>query len=797
MINAELKNHIKSQEPTFLEKARKKGYVCPVCGNGTGNNGTGLELDRADGEHYKCFKCGLYADVFELYGIKYGISNFQEQQEAAAAYYGTFTTKAIECPRKATRPPVDYSDFYRNAGHNLAHTDYKRCISDATLHRFNIGYVEQWKHPKTPKATPTPRLIIPTSSSSYVARYAADTVPESARRYEKVGKTHIFNFDVLSDDSRRPVFIVEGEIDALSIADLDADAVAVGSASYIDRFRRELQRTPTHRPLILVPDNDAAGLDAFEKLQRQLHAASVPCTIATLPGEFKDANEMLRTDRQALAAFIQDALKQAAKPELLPTNDDWIQAKLQELRPETYDLNDKGNGELFADVFRNSIRWNTTKKEWCVYNGKVWLEDAGGMAAARKAKELSRELIIYAGKLEDDVIQGNYLKHVAKLGSLKSRKNMLEDAKSECYIADADFDQDDYLLNVQNGVIDLTTFKLLEHTPDLLLSKICNAEFDVAAAGTTWNRFIAEVMQDDAEKIEYLQKACGYALTGDTREDKCFILYGKLTRNGKSTMLESIAYMLGNTKGYAMNTTPETLAQKNNKDSRQASGDVARLDGCRFLNASEPPKRMILDAGLLKQMTGHDTITARHLHQSEKEFIPKFKLFINTNYLPTITDDSLFTSNRLIVISFDRHFEEHEQDKTLKDKLRSSEEMSGILNWCLDGLRKYYADGLKTPATIKNATAAYREKSDKIGNFIADELEPDTGSSISLAALYAEYQVWCEMNGYGCEGKLNFRNDFETRLPISKTGTVNGQTIYNVLKGYKIKPSAGVNKSYV
>jgi putative DNA primase/helicase len=128
---------------------------------------------------------------------------------------------------------------------------------------------------------------------------------------------------------------------------------------------------------------------------------------------------------------------------------------------------------------------------------------------------------------------------------------------------------------------------------------------------------------------------------------------------------------------------------KQNKDSRQASGDIARLNGCRFLNASEPPKRMIFDVALLKTLLGRDTITARHLHEREFEFVPIFKLVINTNFLPLITDDYMFSSGRINVITFDRHFEPHEQDRILKTRLREPENISGLFNWCLVGLRLF------------------------------------------------------------------------------------------------------------
>lgn len=232
-----------------------------------------------------------------------------------------------------------------------------------------------------------------------------------------------------------------------------------------------------------------------------------------------------------------------------------------------------------------------------------------------------------------------------------------------------------------------------------------------------------------------------------------------------------------------MTMKPETLAVKQNLDSRQASGDVARLAGCRFVNASEPPKRMLFDTALLKSLLGRDSITARHLHQREFSFIPKFKLVINTNYLPTITDDTVFSSGRINVVSFDRHFEPHEQDKHLKDKLRSKKEMSGILNWCIEGLRLYRQQGLQPPEAVTKATDAYRTDSDKIGNFF-NECMTKTGKNSKAKDVYDIYAKWCEDNGYGVENKGNFFSELKTKGLFATSGTVDGKTVKNIIKGY-------------
>ncbi|MDE7177062.1 MAG: DNA primase [Lachnospiraceae bacterium] len=459
-----------------------------------------------------------------------------------------------------------------------------------------------------------------------------------------------------------------------------------------------------------------------------------------------------------------------------------LEQVLKNLHAEQYETSDKGFGRLFADVFKDKHRYNPSRKDFMCYDGKRWIDDIEGLSARASAKTLSDALIKYAISVDTE---GKYLKAVATLCNIRNRNNMLQDSKDVYFFSNEQLDVNDYLLNVQNGTLDLSedALKFVEHRPDMLLSKICNAEYDPTADCKEWKKFLMEIMQDDKEKILYLQKIAGLSLTGNTEQETCFILYGSTTRNGKSTFCETLIHLLGD---YALTMKPESLAVKQNLDSRQASGDIARLAGCRFCNASEPPKRMLFDTALLKSLLGRDSITARHLHQREFSFIPKFKLVINTNYLPTITDDTVFSSGRINVISFDRHFEAQEQDKDLKNRLRDKQELSGILNWCIEGLRLYRKEGLKPPEAVQTATNTYRTDSDKIGNFI-NECLTKTGRNSKAKDIYEAYAKWCDDNGYGCENKGNFFAELKAKGLFMNSGTVDGRTVRNIVKGYTIK----------
>ena len=456
--------------------------------------------------------------------------------------------------------------------------------------------------------------------------------------------------------------------------------------------------------------------------------------------------------------------------------------KLNELNAvERFPMNDRGSADLFATVFMDVSRYNPTKKDWMYYDGTRWVADQEGMRAKRNAKTLADVLVRYSATvfLPDDKRQ-SYIKYAAGMMNYRSRNVMVTDAKDLNFFENMELDKDDFLLNCKNCVLDLSGDqpKALEHSADLLLSKLCNANYNPAATCTLWDKTVNEIMQGDTEKIKYLQKMSGRFLTGDTSEEEFYIFFGATTRNGKSTITELLLYLLGD---YATTISPESLAIKANKDSRTASPDIAKLAGTRFVVASEPPRRMLFDSSLVKTLTGRDTVSARFLHENEFQFKPKFKLILNSNYLPVISDKTVFSSNRVKVVPFERHFTEKEQNKHLKEQLQ--QEIDGILNWCIKGLQLYRKEGLEPPVAVQNATHEYSEDSDKVGKFISECLVK-TNQNLAAKDVYEKYSQWCNDCGLGIDGRTSFYEELKTKNLLSKTGTVTGKTVKNVIKGY-------------
>lgn len=497
----------------------------------------------------------------------------------------------------------------------------------------------------------------------------------------------------------------------------------------------------------------------------------------------------LQATQSEKTKLLEGARERAQELDCLDEFNERFSAKLREesklkhltiLDPLSYGYNDRGTSELFAKLYRDELRYSTTAKEWYHYNGILWMKDVGGMAAHSLAKEFFDLLIRHSISITDEDERQQFYTYYIRYGSKNKRDVLIKDSKDCLCISGEEFDSDVNLLNFRNGTLELDRLRFREHSPDDLITKMCNADYNKAAKSELWERFISDVLPHNKEKQRFLQKALGYALTGRADLERLFILYGATTRNGKSTLLSTVGYALGD---YAANTPPETLAMRK-KDSRNASEDLARLAGVRFLNVSEPPQSMAFDVALVKSLTGGDTITARRLFENSFEYVPQFAIFINTNYLPKVVDDSLFTSNRVNVITFERHFETSEQDITLKQKLRSPENISAVVNWMIQGLELYRKEGLLLPLSVGMATREYAQNSDKFQLFLDECLEEDSSGTITAKDVYNCYREWCSSNGYFAEGKVKFMDMLRKRSLLSPTGTIDGKTVHNVINGY-------------
>ena len=440
-----------------------------------------------------------------------------------------------------------------------------------------------------------------------------------------------------------------------------------------------------------------------------------------------------------------------------------LDTSIESLSPHTnprYESFQIGNGRMFVDFFRSIILMNDTRGRWYIYDGRVWRPDQHDIKIAEMAKDFRDALLAFAPSITSEDTRNRYLKRVDALDQRKYRDLMVKDAASDPTVTVdmSAFDRDKFLFNCHNGTINLITGEFRPHDPKDMLTKMTEVDYVPDAICERWLTFMDEVMEGDKERIKYLQKAIGYAMSGDTRLECMFILYGATSRNGKGTTMETVLRILGE---YGRTAKPDMLSKKGFADSSGPSEDVARLNGARMVNVSEPEKSMQIDASLTKQMTGNNILTARFLRENSFEFKPQFKLFIDTNHLPQISDMTLFESDRIKIIPFNRHFTAEERDIDLKSFFARSENLSGILNWCLEGFRLYMTEGLDMPDSVEAATTEYRQQSDRIMMFTSQCVRKEIGQELRAQAVYNRYKDWCAENGFKYENASNFRKKME------------------------------------
>ena len=470
-----------------------------------------------------------------------------------------------------------------------------------------------------------------------------------------------------------------------------------------------------------------------------------------------------------------------------------ITLTLEEMKPHTnprYQRDEIGIGNAFADYFKPIARFNADRGIWYVYDGQVWQPDENALAVAELAKNLADQLYTFALSIKDEDTRNRYIKRVQKLQLRKNRKTMVEDAKSVYPVRMELFDSNKYLFNCANGTLDLNTLSFRPHDPGDFITKISPITYDPEATCPRWDQFVDEVMQGKAAVGRYLQKAVGYSLTGDTSLECLFIMYGPTTRNGKTTTIETILRLMGE---YGRSAKPDMLASNFRGPSNGApSEDVARLAGARFVGISEMEQKLTINASLTKQLTGNNRITARFLHENSFEFQLQAKIFIDTNHLPNVTDQTLFESGRLLIIPFNRHFEEHEQDKSLKTTLSDPAALSGILNWAVEGYRLFKEEGLEPPEDVKTATAQYRQDSDRISQFIDSWLEEGKDEDgdkyqVPCRAAYRVYARWCEEMNYRPDNYKNFRAAMEKAYMVDTRRPKGGGSMTPLIIGVRLR----------
>ena len=418
-----------------------------------------------------------------------------------------------------------------------------------------------------------------------------------------------------------------------------------------------------------------------------------------------------------------------------------------------YPYTDTGNAERFRDLFGNKLKY-VSGWGWLYFNGRYWEKE--NSIVSRYAILTIRRIRSEINSTVNEDLKQRIIRWSFSSESDSKIKAMLSRAQNDSvFLADPDsFDSKPLLLNCRNGTIDLDSGALQPHDPNDLITKIVQCDYSADTECPLWLEFLNRVLDGNQELIDFIQKAIGYSLTGDTREQVLFILYGP-GANGKTTFLETIRSLLND---YAGQADFNTFLVSNND---QIRNDLARLAGVRFVVAPEVEKGRRLAEAFVKQVTGGDKVTARFLRKEFFEYYPQFKIFMGTNYEPRISgrDDAIW--RRIIEIPFSVKIPDEEQDKQLLEKLKAEHE--GILAWAVQGCLKWQEEGLGIPPVVEEAVKEYRSEMDVIGNFITDCCTVSESYTELFSKLYSEYIDWCKQNNEAFINRKAFGIDLSSR----------------------------------
>lgn len=466
------------------------------------------------------------------------------------------------------------------------------------------------------------------------------------------------------------------------------------------------------------------------------------------------------------------------------------------------DLNERGDGILFAALCRMGFRYNTTPKdgEWYTWAGHVWQRDDFRRAFAA-VEQVALEYQAMMEPLQRDIddlgmnslpsrdqkqhpdgwklsLCASYKKRIDRLRTVVGAGKVLEwapvvDESIAC--RESDFDKQPHLLPVKNGVVDLRTGVLTGGRPDDLLTRALDIDYDPHADYQEWVDFIAEIT-DDPEVAAFIKRSLGYGSTGYSHEQHIWVFTGP-GRNGKGVLFDLIGDVMR--PYYHVISRGMLIEQRSEPSPSAASEHKYSLLGQRIVVGSETNRGQRIDAGAVKGLTGDDDIVCRPNFKSEITFKPSHTLFLHTNHVPRGLTMDFALVQRLLKIEFpfmyvdDPEAEEkmkplmagrfRKKDPNLKAKLRKNK--AGILRWLVEGAMEWYQGGLAPPASITDAVRSLAEDEDYTGRFVKDCLvRMDGDTRLSCQDMYNVFKWWWAQNEEDQASK---------RIPAMKT--INGQ----------------------
>lgn len=399
------------------------------------------------------------------------------------------------------------------------------------------------------------------------------------------------------------------------------------------------------------------------------------------------------------------------------------------------EADDNGNAEAMYRLFGREYLY-TPAYGWLRYTGTHWTDEPEPLVAKKAIIALKRRRHAAVDADNETIIKATKADKSRVLGCLTLFKSYVIEPDVSAFDADPD------KLNVKNGVLDLRTGKLTPHDPSQRFTYCVPVEYDPKADMSTWGAFLLDALGRDEVATAYFQLCAGYSLTGHTREEKMFYCHGP-TRAGKGTVAETMLALLPRPLGVGADFATFTAR----RDGDSQNFDLAELKPARLVVASESNKYQALNPAKIKQLTGGDYVRCAFKHKDMFSYRPQFKVWLLSNHPVTADADDDALWGRVQVFTFP-HSHLGREDVTLKGRLKSPENLRGVLRWAVEGAMQWYQlERLQPPETIIAATQEHRERQDFLRLWWEDCCTPEAETWTPSGVLLKSYRDWCDESG--------------------------------------------------
>jgi P4 family phage/plasmid primase-like protien len=443
-------------------------------------------------------------------------------------------------------------------------------------------------------------------------------------------------------------------------------------------------------------------------------------------------------------------------------------------------LSDTGNGRRLIDSFGQALRY-TPGLGWFVWSNGFWKPDPEDLNIQEVSKKLGSLIASETNRYKEDADQQTKVIQWANQAKSEARlKSAINNANSDPRIrVDVEkWDQDPYLLGVTNGVVDLRTGELLQGRPDLYITKRAPVAYTRGMTNMRWQQFLDFATDGDKEFQDWIQRAAGYSMTGLSRYDILFLVYGP-AGSGKNTLVEAIVKCLGSSQ-YAFPLDSSILAMDGGSSRSTDLYHWAEMRGRRMVWVDELPDNERIKENSVKKLTGSSEISARSPGEKPFTFQSQAKLWITTNHRPIITDDAMWRRIRPIPMLKTPE----KADPGLKEYIFDPDgALPAVLSWAVEGAIKVLGsanrDGLGWCRAVSEAADMYRKNEDRIALFIEEETIKSEGASITVKQLFMIYRAWSEDRGERPMTQIAFDRKMRERgLKVEGSGAK--ATIYNL-----------------